>query len=79
MPHVDRIQPSLDVENLAGMDLDVGRLALKAAGGLVGHDPGVRQGEALAFGAGAKQKRAHRGRLADADRRESERTYCIVS
>ena len=36
--------------------------------GLVDHDPAVRQGVALALGAGREQERRHRGRLADAHR-----------
>src|SRR5437764_1496572 len=44
-------------------------LALRAARGLVDHDSGVRQREALAMGASGKQQRAHRGGLADAHRR----------
>ena len=38
------------------------------AGGLVHHDPRVRQGVALALGAGAEQELAHRGGQAHADR-----------
>ena len=54
------MQP-LDVDHLLGLDGDVGRLALEARRGLVHHDPGVRQGVALARRAGAQQELAHRG------------------
>ena len=57
----------LDVDHLLGLDRDVGRLAADAAGGLVHHDRGVRQGVALALGAGAQQELAHRGGQAHAD------------
>jgi hypothetical protein len=66
-------------EDLAGVDLDVGRLALEAARGLMDHDPGVGQREALALGAGGQQQRAHRGGLADAEVTTSQRMYCMVS
>ena len=79
LDHVERLAGVLDidvVEALAqaagfpGLDLDVGRLALDAARGLVDHDPRIGQREALALGAGGQQQRAHRGGLADADGRD---------
>ena len=46
---VHLVQPCPGRQDLAGMDLDVRRLALGAARGLVDHDAGVGQGEALAL------------------------------
>ena len=63
-------QDLLDVQRLLGLDLDVGGRAAHAGGGLVHHDPRVRQGVALALGAGAEQELAHRGGQAHADRRD---------
>ena len=54
-------------EHFPGVDLHIGRLALKAAQGLVDHHAGVGQAETLAFGAPGEQHGAHAGRLADAD------------
>src|SRR5207247_3006068 len=59
-----------------GLDVDVRRLALHAAKGLVDHDPRVRQREPLAPGAGAQQQRAPRRGLAHADRRDG-RIYVL--
>ena len=67
--HIDLVEASLQGLDLAGVDQDVGRLALEAAGRLVDHDAGVGQGEAVPLLAGAEQERAHRGRLPDAQRR----------
>jgi hypothetical protein len=50
----------LGVGHLLGLDRDVGRLAADATGRLVHHDPRVRQGVALARGAGAEEELAHR-------------------
>ena len=61
-------QDLLDVERLLGLDLDVGGRATHARGRLVHHDPRVRQGVALALGAGAEQELAHRRGQAHADR-----------
>ena len=55
--------------DLAGLDLDVRRLAARAAEGLVDHDAGVRQGEATAFLTGREQDGAHAHRVTDADGR----------
>ena len=57
-------------QDLLGLELDVGGLALDAAPGLVQQDPGVRQGEALALGAGGQQHRGGRGGLAEAEGRD---------
>ena len=63
----DLVQPVLDAQDLLRLDRDVGGLPLRAAPGLVDEDPGVREGEALAVGAGGEEDGAHRGGLADAD------------
>ena len=49
------------------MDLNVGGLALGAAGHLMDHDLGVGQRLALALGARRQQESAHGGRHADAN------------
>src|SRR5919198_3435205 len=46
---VDLVDPPPGVEDLAGVDLDVRRLALEAGGGLVDEHAGVGQGEPLAL------------------------------
>ena len=46
-------------QDLPGVDLDVGGLALEAAQGLVDHHARVRQAQALALGAAGQQHRAH--------------------
>src|ERR1700756_5372307 len=43
----DFVQPVPGLEHLLGLDLHVRGLTLKAAGGLMDHDPGVRQAVAL--------------------------------
>src|SRR5690606_20853967 len=48
----ERVETLAQVEDLARLDLDVGRLPLCPARWLVDHDAGVRQGIALALGAG---------------------------
>ena len=52
--HVDLVEPALEALDLAGVDHDVGHLALIAARGLVDHDAGVRQREAHARLAGGQ-------------------------
>src|SRR3546814_4782563 len=47
---VDLVQPLAGPDDLAGVDLDVGGLALEAAGRLVDHHLGIRQAVALAGG-----------------------------
>src|SRR5829696_321767 len=63
----DLVEPAPDVDDLLGMDLDVGRLAGETAGDLVDQDLRVRQRHALALGAAGEQQRTHRHRDADAD------------
>ena len=46
---VDAVELLARLEDLARLDLDVGRLALRAARGLVDHDARVRQRGALAL------------------------------
>src|SRR5690606_27564131 len=48
-------------QDLLGVYVDVGRLALKSAQGLVDHDPRVRERPALALGARGHEERTHRG------------------
>src|SRR5512137_2426277 len=64
----DGVQAVPGVEDLAGVDLDVRRLALEAAERLVDHHARVRQAETLALRPAGQQHRAHARRLADADR-----------
>ena len=52
----------LQVDDLLGLDGDVGGLPLSLTGRLVHEDPGVGQGESLALGAGAQQELTHRRR-----------------
>src|SRR5262249_44147143 len=66
----DLVQLLAKGQELLGVDLDVGGLALNAAPGLVDHDPGVRERAALALGAGRQEHGAHAGRLAHADGRD---------
>ncbi len=58
----------LGVAQLLGLDRDVGRLAAQTGERLVHHDAGVRQGVALAGGAGGEQELAHRGGETEAHR-----------
>ncbi len=69
MFHVDLVEPLLEVEDLLGVQHDVGRLALKATGGLVHHDAGIRQREAHVLLARGQQQRAHRRGLSGAQGR----------
>src|SRR6185312_13928613 len=64
----DLVQPLPDVDDLPGVDLDVGRLTLEAGADLVDQDLGVRERHPLALRAARQQQRAHRHRDADADR-----------
>src|SRR6516165_8859253 len=58
-------------QDLAGLDLQVARLAVAAlSGGLVEQDARIRQRHPLVLGAGGEQHRRRRGRLADADGRD---------
>jgi hypothetical protein len=60
------VELGLDLQDLAGVDLDVGGLALKTAQGLVDHHAGIGQAVALALGACREQEGAHARRLTDA-------------
>ena len=62
------VEFGFQLEQLFGVDFDIGSLAAQAAAdqGLVNHHAAVGQGEAFAFGAGGKQERAHAGGLAEA-------------
>ncbi len=64
----ERVHLGAEIQDLARLDLDVGRRALRPAGGLVDHDPRVGQGAPLALGAGRQQERAHRRGHPHADR-----------
>src|ERR1700710_1537426 len=46
MLFIDLVQAALHLDDVAGMTLDVGRLALETAGRLVNHDSGIRRGKA---------------------------------
>src|SRR3954454_5389489 len=65
---VDLVDAAALGDDLARVDVDVGRLPLEAAGGLVDEDLRVRQGHALAVGASGQQQRTHRHRDPEADR-----------
>ena len=65
---VELVEPSSEGERLAGVDLDVRRLALVAARRLVDEHAAVGQRLALAGRAGGEDQRAHRHRDAAADR-----------
>ena len=64
------LEPRAHAQDLGGLDLDVGRLAVAglAHRGLVDEDARVRQRESLARRAGRQQDRRRRGRLAEHDR-----------
>ena len=59
------VQPFADDKDLLGVDVDIRRLTLGAAAGLVNHGARVGEAETLAFRAARQQKRPHAGRLAD--------------
>src|SRR6266550_2017716 len=65
---VDVIDAIAHAEDLARVDLDVGRLPFKAGRGLVDEDARVGQRGTLAFGPRGQQQRAHRHRHPDAHR-----------
>ena len=72
---IDLVQAPLHLDDVLGMALDIARLTLEAARGLMQQDAGVGQGIAHALLAGGKQQRAHGRGLADAqggDRRPDE-------
>ena len=53
------VEGVLEEKNLLGLDFNVHCLALGAAEGLVNHDPGIGQGQALALGATREQEGTH--------------------
>ena len=64
----DLDHPLAHLDHLGHRQLEVGRLALGAAVGLVDEDAGVGQREALARRAGGEEHGRGRGGLADAGR-----------
>eukprot|EP00955_Chlamydomonas_euryale_P101719 365366-Chlamydomonas_euryale.AAC.13 len=64
--HQVPVERELVVQDLVCLDLNVGRLALRAAERLVDHDARVGQAVALALLSRRQQERAHRRREADA-------------
>ena len=62
----DLVDHLLALDDLLGLDLDVGDLAAHLAVGLMDHDLGVRQGEPLALGPAGQEDRGARGGQADA-------------
>src|SRR5947209_696502 len=58
------VQEISHTDDLLGLQLDVSRLTGGPPVWLVDEDPGVRQGEALALGAGSQQDSRRRGGLA---------------
>src|SRR6478609_5659388 len=64
----DLIEAFADVDDLFGVDLDVGRLSLEAGGNLVDEDLRVGQRHPLAGGTAGEEQGAHAHRDADADR-----------
>src|SRR5215207_290463 len=69
VPRVDLVDALARLEDLGGVDLDVGRLALEARRRLVDQDPGVGERHPLALRAAGQQQRPHRHRDSDAHRR----------
>jgi hypothetical protein len=65
---VDLVEAVAHLEDLLGVDGDVGGLAGRAAGRLVDHDPRVGQHPPLTSRAGGEQERGHGCGLADAER-----------
>src|SRR4051794_6234729 len=64
----DLVELLAQLDDLAGVDLNVGGLALETRGDLVDQDLRVGQRHALALRAAGQEQRAHRHRDADADR-----------
>src|SRR5258706_476402 len=62
------VQATAQIQDLAGMDFDIGRLALKPSHRLVNHDTGIRQRKTLALRPRREQERPHARGLADAKR-----------
>jgi len=65
---VDLVEPVAHLEDLLGVDGDVGGLPRRATGGLVDHDPRVRQRPPLPARPRGEEQRRHGGGLADAER-----------
>src|SRR3546814_8095458 len=68
-----------DAQDFLGLDLDVGGHALGAARRLVNHDPRIVERDPHPRLAGAEQKGAHRGGLADAHRADPRADIFMVS
>src|SRR6476620_12734211 len=62
---IDLVDAPPQGEDLSGMDVDVGGLALEAAGGLVDEDLGAAEGHPLALRAAGEEQGAHRHRDAE--------------
>ena len=56
---INLIQAFFHIQNLFGVDFNVRRLTSEPAGRLMNHNPRIRQGKTLAFGAAGQQQRAH--------------------
>jgi hypothetical protein len=67
--HVDVVAAPFRVQDLLGVEHDVGHLPLEHAGGLVDHDASVWHGEPQALGSSREQERGHGGGLSDAQSR----------
>ena len=63
----------LELQDLLGLNLDIGSLTLHTAQRLVDHHTAVRQCRALTLGAGDEQDGGHRGSHARTDRRHVAR------
>jgi hypothetical protein len=61
------------------MDLDVGRLALEAARGLVDHDLALGRQKRLPLAPAASSSEPIEAAMPDAHRRDVGRMYCMVS
>ena len=77
--HQDAVQLLAHAQDLPGLDVDVGGLALHAAQRLVDHDARVGQREALALGARGEEQRAHQAAWPMQMVETAGFTYCIVS
>ena len=77
------VQASFGVDDFLGFDLDFRRLSGDAAAGderLVDHDPGMRQGKALALGSRASESTAPKDIAMPMQIVVmGQRMYCIVS
>ena len=63
---IDLVELLFHADEFFRVDQDFGGGSFHARQGLMDHDAAVRQGVALALGAGGEQQRAHAGALADA-------------